>query len=316
MLAATSGCGSRVELDGDAGLCAATIAALGPDAPLGPAECPTIIVRVARGDERIIVEIIDASGRASRREVTSIATIVALIESWTLVPAELLEPPAVPKVEPKIAPKPTPVVIPVEPATIAPIPADQPTLWLDGGAVIVRGDNGATLAGPELGICVRFGMWCADLSAHFLYGEREEAPYVRSTTDLELLVGTSAEIDLDWVMLGAGLHAGPSVVTTSIGCQDEMPNNSASAANCRDLALSGPVRQSALRPRALASVRVIVPLGASVAIALSGGAAISPSAEGDRAAPILATNGARVMPPPIDDDRVSARLGLSLQVGL
>lgn len=77
-------CPPSVRVTGDAALVEpirATLAARG----LGGQEteaCPGLRAHVERRDELLLVEVIDAYGRRSRREVSDSGTAVALIESW------------------------------------------------------------------------------------------------------------------------------------------------------------------------------------------------------------------------------------------
>ncbi len=268
--------------------------------------CASLLVRVDRAEhDRIAVEITDETGRQSKREVQSPEMIAALVESWTLVPDELMEVP-----EPIAAPvrEEPPIELEVQPV---PRPRRPSMFLLSAAAEVATADDRSVLGGTAIGACLRFRWLCIDLIGRLLYGGTvgQGAPFPTRRSELEVALGASAELDLTVVTLAARLsvgaawlHISPQGDNTPIACAPETP-----CVIGKEPIPPDPFDRT--RPRAHADLAAYLPMGEVVSLEVIAGATFSPLATDVRLeSPFLLAS--------LAEPRWSGRLAIGLRIGL
>jgi hypothetical protein len=241
-------------------------------------DCTPIVLRIARTEEdRLRVEMIDGSGRTTEREVRSPEMLAALVESWAIVPSDLMEVPEPDPIEPRRV-----IEAPVAEVEAAPPPIEEkPSMFLLSAlAEVAVGDDLAVVAGPALGACVRFGWFCIDVDARLLFGRTVgNATVIESErSELELSLGASAEWTLGPIVLAPGVSAGAAWLRFSplggarpILCPPDDP-----CVIGQDPPPLGSYDRA--RPRVHAMLAAYVPFNETFALEVAGGGTFSPLA--------------------------------------
>lgn len=192
LVSAPDACPGAVEVQAEEGTREILVAAL-EEAEVhvldAASDCVPVRADVVRDEAgRFALRIEGPSGSTSSRTVVSLATVVALIESWSVEETEMLELPAFES---------SPIEPPTKPAAAMQEP-ERSGVGLSAMAEVSAGDDGSFSLGPGVELCARLDWACIDVVARFGYSFRPDtsSSVETSVTVGELALGASIPFDL------------------------------------------------------------------------------------------------------------------------